>query len=243
MIDLNTAVSQIVRSDYRTADVFKKHGINYCCGGNASLREACDLKKLSATQIAIELEDAVQSISLPASVRFDEWPLDFLIDYILHVHHTHVKKTTGPLQGMIRNFAEAHKAKYPHMLRVADAFENFADVLLEHMQKEEASIFPYVRQVLSMHSRKDSFASLFVRTLAKPLEQVAEMEHRRIAAYLKELRELTGHYSYTPSVCTNHQVIYHKLKEFDADMVQHKHLENNILFPKVILMERELLHL
>jgi len=241
MIDINTNVSEIVRNDYRTADVFKKYGINYCCGGNATLKDACELKKLSLLQISSELENAVQTVQLPAAIRFDEWPVDFLIDYILNVHHSYVKKTLSPLQSLVRNFAEKHRSKYPHMLDVADAFENLADVLTEHMQKEEASIFPYLKQIFSTYSRKETYGGLFVRTLSKPLNTVIDTEHKRIAAYLKELRQLTGHYSFTPSVCTNHQVIYHKLKEFDTDMVQHKHLENNILFPKVMQMEQELL--
>jgi len=241
MIDVNSNVSDIVRKDYRTADVFKKYGINYCCGGNASLKEACELKKLNLSLVTREVENAVQTIHLPAAIRFDEWPVEFLIDYILNVHHSYVKKTLPPLQMQIQSFAEGHRSKYPYMLNVADAFDTLSDILTEHMQKEETSIFPYLKQICSTYTRKETYGGLFVRTMSKRLDHIIEVEHKRIVACLNELRDLTHRYTFTPSVCTNHQVIYHKLKEFDADLVQHKHLENNILFPKVMQMERELL--
>jgi regulator of cell morphogenesis and NO signaling len=240
-INVDQPVSAIVKTDYRTADVFKKHGINYCCGGNATLKEACDIKKLNLLQVSRELDDAVQTINLPGSIRFDEWPVEFLIDYIQHVHHSYIKKTATPLLTSLRNFAEGHKAKYPHMMDVLDAFEGLHDELTEHLEEEETRIFPYLKQICYTYNRKETYASLFVRTMSRSLHKVQETEHRRVEAYIKQLRDLTHNYTFTPSVCTNHQVIYHKLKEFDEVMVQHKHLENYILFPKVIQMEQELL--
>jgi regulator of cell morphogenesis and NO signaling len=237
--NIDRPVSEIVRSDYRTADVFKKHGINYCCGGNASLKDACDIKQIDLTQISGELNNAVQSIHLPAAIRFDEWPVAFLIDYILNVHHAYIKQTLGPLLALLKSFAEGHKGKYPYMMDVLDAFEGLHDELKENIKEQEETVFPYLRQICSTHTRRESYGNLFVRTLSKPLNKTSGQ--RRLEVYLKTIRELTNHYTFTPSVCTNHQVIYHKLREFDTDLVQHKHLENNILFPKVVQMEQELL--
>jgi regulator of cell morphogenesis and NO signaling len=80
-----------------------------------------------------------------------------------------------------------------------------------------------------------------VRTLGKPLDQKVAADHKRIFALLMQLRQVTNQYNFKDGACTNHQVIYHKLRELDNDLVQHKHLENNYLLPKVLQMERELL--
>jgi regulator of cell morphogenesis and NO signaling len=133
-----------------------------------------------------------------------------------------------------------HLKKFPHLAAVQEAFLHLAQELEEHMEKEEDSIFPYVKQIINTYNRREVYGSLFVRTMSKPLAETVEKEHGRIANLLKHLRQLTNNYSFVSDACTNYQVLYNKLKEFDADLVQHKHLENNILFPKAIEMEKSL---
>jgi regulator of cell morphogenesis and NO signaling len=101
-------------------------------------------------------------------------------------------------------------------------------------------IFPYIKQVETTFRRKEIYGNLFVRTLRKPLNAV-EKEHAQISVLLDQLKSQANGYNFPEKACTNHQVIYHKLREFHDDMIQHKHLENNILFPKAIRLEQELL--
>ncbi|HUC80472.1 MAG TPA: DUF542 domain-containing protein [Flavisolibacter sp.] len=234
-------VSQIVRNDYRTADVFKKWGINYCCGGNLPLVEACAIKNIDAESLETDLQAATKTVSIPNALKFAEWPVLFLVDYITYVHHGYVKRVLPLLSQQITSFVPGHIKKYPYLAKVEESFANLAAELLEHTQKEEESIFPYLKQVANTFDRKEVYGSLFVRTMRQPLFEVINREHNRISELLTELREQTNSYSFADSACTNHQVIYHKLKEFDADLVQHKHLENNILYPKALEMEKYLL--
>jgi regulator of cell morphogenesis and NO signaling len=111
------------------------------------------------------------------------------------------------------------------------------------MQKEQNIIFPYIKQMSSALKNKEVYGPLFVRMLKKSLQEVTIKDHNRIAALLAQLRKETAHYSFADNACTRLQVIYNQLKDFDADLVQHKHLENNILFPKAEAMEKELLQL
>jgi regulator of cell morphogenesis and NO signaling len=240
-IDPNKTVSEIVRENYRTSDVFKRHQINYCCGGNISLRAVCEARQLNLSSVLRDLEESTHIIQLPSTIEFDNWSPDFLIDYILNIHHAYIKKVSAPLLTLIINFSQGHREKYPHMLSIAETFEGLHFELEEQTGKEELRLFPYLRQIYSTHKKKESYGGLFVRTLGKTLLSHTDSEQKRLAIYLKQLRELTNDYSFLSSACTNHQVIYNKLKEFDADLVQHKHLENNILFPKVVQMELELL--
>jgi regulator of cell morphogenesis and NO signaling len=241
MIEEGLTVSQIVRNDYRTADVFKKWGINYCCGGNLPITEACTVQQIDRSVLEEELKQATQNLSLPSSTAFDEWPLPFLTDYIINVHHGYIKKVLPGLKQFINSYVPGHLKKFPHLASVQEAFHNLVAELEEHMEGEEESIFPYIKQIINTFSRQEVYGHLFVRTMSRPLAEVIEKEHGRIAFHLKQLRQLTANYSFTADACTNYQVLYSKLREFDADLVQHKHLENNILFPKAIEMEKSLL--
>ena len=236
-------VRDFVIDDYRTADVFRKWGINYCCGGNLPLEEACTVKQISLPDVKYDLSEATRNIVLSNTTAFHEWPVPFLTDYIVYVHHSYLKTALPQLRKLLASFVPGHLKKYPHLADVQHSFADLADELEEHLKEEEESIFPYVKQINSTYSQKESYGGLFVRTLRKPLGQTIEKEHGRIASLLKQLRKLTNHYSFGPDACPNYRVIYHKLKELDADLVQHKHLENNILFPKALEMEKSLLQL
>jgi regulator of cell morphogenesis and NO signaling len=234
-------VRDIVIGDYRTADVFRKWGINYCCGGNLPLADACSVQQVSQADVEKDLKQATRNVTLSNSIAFNEWPVPFLTDYILFVHHSYLKAALPALRQLMGSFVPGHLKKYPHLAEVHQTFLDLAEELEEHIREEEDSIFPYVKQINSTYSQKEKYGSLFVRTMRKPLAQTIEKEHGRIVSLLKQLRSQTGHYTFGDDACANYQVIYNKLKEFDADLVQHKHLENNILFPKALEMEKALL--
>jgi regulator of cell morphogenesis and NO signaling len=234
-------VSDIVRNDFRTAEVFNKYGIDFCCGGDIPLQQACLVHNLNIKSIETELENVANPICLPPTVKFEDWSVEFLVDYILNIHHAYIRQTIPELTIAIKAFAASHKFKYPYLPQVEEAFNDLATEMSEHMDHEEDSIFPYLKLVSTTFKRKEIYGRLFVRTLSKPLGLIIETEHKRIVSLLLQLRRCTNNYTFTDDVCPNHQVIYKKLKEFDTDLVQHKRLEDNILFPKAIGMENELL--
>lgn len=236
-------IAEIVRDDYRTADVFKKWGINFCCGGNLPLKEVCALQQLNQEAVEAELQLAIQPVHLPRATKFENWSVEFLVDYISHVHHMHLLETMPRLQEVLAKFISGHKKKYPQLEAIQDVFDLLVAEVIEHTAKEEQSLFPYVKQVGRAYREREKYGHLFVRTLSKPIQEVLEADNRRVSSLLTALRQAADDYRFPANACTNHQVIYHKLKEVDADLVQHKHLENNILYPKVIAMEKELLRL
>ena len=242
-VNPSLTVSEIVRSDYRTADVFKRYGINYCCGGNFPLQEACVQKGLNLQEVEAALQQAIASITLSNNIQYGQWKPDFLIDYIINIHHAYLYQTLPALQAVLISFIEGHKKKYPELVSVQTIFMALADSLQVHIQNEDATIFPYLKQIINTYRRKESYGSLFVKTMRKPLNEIIQKEHKQITDLLMQLRVAARSYAIPDGACTNYQVILHKLKELDNDLVQHKHLENNILFPKVMDMEKELLQL
>jgi regulator of cell morphogenesis and NO signaling len=235
---LEQTVAEIVRSNYRTAGVFKTNGINYCCGGAVLLTEACAAKGLPVEDLLTQLEKAVQTISLPANLQYNKWKLDFLMEYIINVHHAYLKETLPKLEAGLLGFVSSHQKKMPYLQDILEAFQDLSAVLQEQMQQEEEVVFPYIKQLETAHRHNESYGTLLVKTLRKPLQQT---NVNALSQGLSSLRNLTNQYRFEQNACTNHRVIYQQLQELDNDLVQHKHLENNILFPRAAETERMLL--
>jgi regulator of cell morphogenesis and NO signaling len=234
-------ISEIVRSDYRTAAVFKKHEIDFCCGAKWTLEAICHMKGIEFTNIKKELEHAARTIQLSNSIRFDSWSIDFLTDYIINVHHSYLRDKLPEIKQRLDHFAADHADKYPYINEVQEQFDNLCHEFIPHIAQEEDVLFPYIRQIAHAYDSKEPYASLLVRTLRKPIANVMEYEHDFISKTLQNIRKLTDNYNPPQRSCTSHSITYSLLRELDDDLVQHLFLENEILFPKAIAMERELL--
>ena len=240
-IDLNSSVSEIVREDYRTADVFRKYDIDFCCGGKWPLRMVCETKNLDYEVIKQELEDSVRTITIHNTLRFDEWDVDFLTDYIVNVHHQYLRKALPEARGYLVNFLDGHLKKFPYLGDLLKIFDRLRREMLPHLDQEETILFPYIRQIAHAYYSKESYAGLLVRTLRKPVENVMRHEHEIVNTILIQMRHITDNYTLPEGACVSHKVTFMKLLEIDNDLVQHMHLENDILFPRSIAMEKELL--
>lgn len=240
-INGSSFVTDIVTNDYRTAEVFRKYGIEYCCGGKWPLEMVCDTKNIDINILTKELEDATRTVQVPNSLPFNEWDMDFLADYIVHVHHHYLKKQLPEIKSTLLKFAEEHREKYLYLNELEKTFLQLYNEMIPHLQHEEEIIFPYIRQINHAFQNRESYASLLVKMMRKPIEELMNKEHEMVASSLFEMRKLTSDYTPPARACTNHKVTFSRLKELDNDLVQHMHLENNILFPRAIEMEKILL--
>lgn len=234
-------VAEIVVNDYRTADVFRRHGIEYCCGGKLPLYMACELKGENEESLLKELRRSVQDVNISNTLDFNEWPVDFLTDYIVNVHHQYLKKALPILREHVNNFAESHRKKFHYLDELQNIIIKLNSELLPHIKHEEEIIFPYIKQISHASKSGEPYAGLMVRTLRKPVEDMITQEHEMAGKSLVRMRELTGNYETPETSCVSHRVVLAKLREVDSDISQHIHLENNILFPKTIAIERQLL--
>jgi len=234
-------VSDIVNNDYRTAEVFRKYGIEYCCAGKWPLQMICESKDLDFTEIIRELENAMSTICVPNTLPVEKWSIDFLIDYIINIHHAYLKKDLPETGEQLERFATEHQKKFPELTELVRVFNNLTSEMLPHLQHEEEIIFPYIRQIAHAFDNKESYAGLLVRTLRKPVANVMQHEHESVQKTLNQIRQLTNYYTPPPHACTNHKVTYSKLHEIDNDLARHMYLENNILFPRAIEMEKKLI--
>lgn len=234
-------VTEIVTQDYRAADVFLKYGIDFCCGGKLPLEMACKARDLDAATVLKELRHALRKTSSNIIFEFDDWGLDFLADYILNIHHRYLEKALPEANEYVNRFLLGHRKKYPELAELEIIMKKMMKEIPPHMKKEEEIIFPYIKQIYHAFQHKESYASLLIRTLRKPVEEVMQGEHEAVGKQLHRMREITNNYTLPEKPCVTHRVTFSKLQELDINLVQHIHLENNILFPKAIAMEKKLL--
>ena len=239
-IDKQAFVSEIVKQDYRTAAVFRRYGIAFCCGAHFPLEIACQVNGHDPDKVLSELENAVRNIQVSGALKFNEWEPGFLSDYIVHVHHDFLRTALSSTLGLLKDFTAGHTKKYPWLPELVDLFSGLSTEMLNHIRYEEEIIFPYIRQIRHAYTAGESYAGLLVRTLSKPVESVMNQEHQFVMKALTRMRDLTGDYLVPAGACTSHKVSFLSLQEIDQNLIQHLHLENNILFPKAIQMEKEL---
>jgi regulator of cell morphogenesis and NO signaling len=234
-------VTDIVTHDYRASYVFQKYNIDYCCGGKLPLRTVCEIRGLEPEKIKRELAETMRTIQLSSSINYQHWSIDFLIDYIINVHHSYLTATLPQIIETVERFVSGHKVKYPYLSDLLDSILNLRDELIPHIEQENQVIFPYIKQIVHAYESGEPYASLLVRTLRKPIEKMVTREDQFIGRYIRNMRQVTNNFTPPGNSCITHKVAFAKLKELDQDIVQHVHLENNILFPRAIAMEQELL--
>jgi regulator of cell morphogenesis and NO signaling len=242
-INGSTTITEIVKADYRTADVFRKHGIEFCCGGRRPLEQVCEEQGVDTEKLQQELEQATKKVYLPNNLNFNDWSIEFLVDYIINIHHEYLKKSVHPAQEYLARFSDGHSKKFPYVIELAATFDNLVKEILPEIAEEEDIIFPYIRQVSHAYNSKAPYAGLLVRTLRKPVKNITQSKHQSVYMSLLRMRELSDHYTPPENACPNHKVTFQKLKEIDDDLIQHLYLENSVLFPKAVSLEKELLEM
>lgn len=242
-INGNLSVTEIVDRDYQTAAVFRKYDISYCCGGKWPLDMACEAKGLDIKKIIEELENVVRNNRISSRLNFSEWDIVFLIDYIVNVHHSFLRMTLVETQELLKDFSKEHIKKFSYLPELEKSVDLMVKRIMPSMQQEEEVIFPYIRQIAHAHKHREPYASLFIRTLRKPVEEIMFKGHKTVTSIIDSIRKLTNNYTIPEKACLSHKVVFSRLKELDNDLMQHLTLEDTILFPQVMAIEKELLNI
>ncbi len=234
MLDTAKTVREIAVEMPHATRVFEKYGIDYCCGGAKTLEQACAAANL-------RVDTVLQSLEAPAPAAANqEWsggPLGALIRHIVDTHHTYVKSETPRLEALIAKVCGVHGKNHPELPEVQKVFSGLGAELSMHMMKEENILFPYLtRMEQAIQSGHPGIRPPF-GTVENPIHMMM-MEHDSAGDALRELRRLTSDYAAPADACISYQTLYKALADFEADLHQHIHLENNILFPRAVEMEK-----
>ncbi len=238
LIQEDTKVGEVVASDFRAAQIFEKFGIDCCGGGKKSIVEAC-------AAIGIDPETVISSLrEIPENGNgkpqdFSSMKPDFLIDYIVSNHHSYVEKMLPVICMHSRKVANKHGDKHPETVAIEGLFSNVSDELSVHMQKEERMLFPYIKNLLKIEENGEEAEFPPFGSVENPVRMM-ELEHETAGRLIAEINALSSNFRLPEDACTTYKVLFNELKEFEDDLHIHIHLENNILFPKAIELEKKL---
>ena len=231
-------VRELALENLAATRVFEKLGIDYCCGGNKSLDEACRAAKLNTDQVLDALEKADQPAH--AVEENHNWQTKALGDLIAHIkntHHVYTREELARLAPLFDKVCSVHGKNHPELLQIRGVFQGLAQELTTHLMKEEMVLFPYVKRMEEAVIEKEPMVPAPFGTVQNPVSMM-EHEHDSAGNALRAMREASNGYSAPVDACVSYQTLYKALAEFEADLHQHIHLENNILFPRAVAMEK-----
>lgn len=233
----NKTIGSFVAEDFRTAAVFSKYRIDFCCKGNRTVTEVCEKQNIDADTLLENVLQVVQSEN-SGTIDFNSWPLDLLADYIEKTHHRYVEEKTNVLLPFLDKLCKVHGANHPELFKINELFIGCAGELSQHMKKEELVLFPFIKRMVKTKESDGILSQPSFGTISNPIEMMMH-EHDNEGERFREIAALTDNYTSPADACTTYRVTFAMLKEFEEDLHKHIHLENNILFPKAVLLEKE----
>ncbi|WP_293885466.1 MULTISPECIES: iron-sulfur cluster repair di-iron protein [unclassified Sphingobacterium] len=216
-------VGNIAATDIRKAQVLKQLGVDFCCGGKQTLKEAAHSIGLNEIELRRRLN---QSEELPIAgppLNFKDWDTDFLSDYIKNVHHRYVREKGPIIQELAHKVADVHAQQHPELVSLSKELDAFLDDLYHHLDKEEKQLFPAIKNEQELTSKQ-----------VDQLIQFLISEHEDSGKELQQLRKITENYTLPANACNSYTSLFSQIESFESDLLQHIHLENNILFPKLL---------
>jgi regulator of cell morphogenesis and NO signaling len=218
--------------------IFERLGIDYCCGGNKSLEEACSASKLSVNEVLDSLELAEQTAHAKKTER--NWQTEPLADLIAHItstHHMYTREEIARLRPLLDKVCSVHGNNHPELQQIRSSFQGLAQELTTHMMKEEMVLFPYIVRLEEAVIQKEPVLPPPFGTVQNPVAMMMH-EHDSAGDALRAMHQASAGYTAPADACISYQTLYKALADFERDLHQHIHLENNILFPRAINMER-----
>lgn len=231
-------LGEIATKDLRKAEIFKKYGLDFCCGGKKTVQQACAEKGIDVTKIEEELRNADKN-PVTRPLPYNDWSIDFLADYIVNTHHSYVKQSLPELRAYAAKLAKVHGGRHPELLQVQQIVEEIAKEMSDHMVKEEMVLFPFTKELVSAKNAGRALQPAHFGTVENPINMM-EHEHETVGKLLAQVRSLTNEYTLPDDACASYSLFFKMMEEFESDLFTHIHLENNILFPKALKMEKEM---
>lgn len=235
--DSQKQIGQFVADDFRTAAVFVNYGIDFCCRGQRTVEEVCDKNEIDSNELLDKLEAVVNS-KTGESIDYKSWPVDLLVDYIEKKHHRYVEEKIPVLRQFLDKLCRVHGERHPELFEINKLFTASAGELAAHMKKEELILFPFVKKMVAATLDKGEVLAPHFGTVANPIDMMMQ-EHDNEGVRFRKIAELTKNYNPPADACNTFKVTYAMLEEFEKDLHLHIHLENNILFPKAIKLEKQ----
>jgi regulator of cell morphogenesis and NO signaling len=240
-VDARQTVRELALNIPSAPRVFEQLGIDYCCGGNRSLENACGEARIPLPRVIDALEAAAVSANrrqnTPRENGWSEAPLGDLIAQITNTHHKYTREEIARLGPLFEKVTSAHGASHPELLKIHQDFGALAQELTMHMRKEEQVLFPFIERMEEAVIAGQPVLPAPFGTVNNPVAMMIH-EHDIAGNLLRSMRTLSNNYEAPDGACVSYRALYSALAEFERDLHLHIHLENNILFPRAVEMER-----
>lgn len=240
MINSETTVKNVALQLPQSTRLFEQLKIDYCCGGNQPLAEACVSAGVAVDKVMEMLAEVTESASADKStLNFQNASLAELITHILETHHVFTKSEMDRLQLLADKVLGAHGGNHPELIHLDELLTRLCADLKPHMFKEEQILFPYILAMAEAADQNRAVPFAPFGTVNNPIRMMM-LEHDTAGQILRELRTLTSDYKVPADACVSYQTLYQALENFEKDLHQHIHLENNLLFPKAVDLQNRL---
>lgn len=233
---IDKKIGKIVADNFRTAKVFTEYGIDFCCKGGVKLSDACSTRGLNLDEVVEKLQLIMQAAD---QSPYREMTLTQLIDHIVRVHHKYVEETIPALKFYLEKIERVHGDRHPELIPIREEFFAAADALTLHMKKEEFILFPYIKAMEEARDNGFPLSKPHFGTIQNPIRMMEE-EHDTEGERFRRIDALTHNYTFPTDACQTYRVAFSMLQEFEQDLHTHIHLENNLLFPKALVLYSEL---
>lgn len=230
-------VADVVTENIKAAHVFKKYGIDFCCGGGVSIKKACEKAEIDPVLVETEILN-LENIK-DRALDFNSWKLDFLTDHIINVHHGYVEESSPLLLQYSQRVNHVHGHHYTELSEIESLVKQVVQELAAHMKKEELILFPFIKKLVKAEREGTEVPPIHFGTVENPIKMM-EAEHEEAGEILRKIAKLSNNFTPPQGACNTYKAFYSKLEEFEQDLHQHVHLENNILFPKALKLEKTL---
>ena len=230
-------VREIALASPLTTRVFEEFKIDYCCGGRVPFMEACRAAGADPFTVLAKLEDLMDEAAPDAA---ENKPLGDLVGHIVDTHHEFTRREIDRLLPLAAKVENRHGENHKELSEFRAIFDELADELLQHMQKEEMVLFPFIQRLVIANSKNLPAPIPPFGTVGNPVRMMM-FEHDRAGDLLRRLRELSNDFAAPEDACPSYRGLYAGVEDLERDLHRHIHLENNVLFPKAVEIENRLI--
>lgn len=233
------SIREIVAAKPSAAAVFERFEIDFCSQADAQLERVCAELKLSVDQVLEKLADAESQANGAIAPDLESYSLTRLIRHIVRTHHQTVRQELPRFAELAQRIASKHSEKAPEYKPVARLIEQLRNEMFDHLEKEEQMLFPYIVGLEEAAQGSLPSPHACFRSVAQPVSVMVQ-EHDSAEAIVVQIRQLTHGFQAPGWACPRNTAFHAGLANFDKDLQQHVHLENDLLFPRAVALEAEL---
>jgi len=235
-INASNTVGEVAQQLPSSIRVFHDLGIDYCCGGNKSIAQACRNAGISLEILIGRLGELNEAAPDPDFAPWREAPLEELTRHIVDTHHAYVRREIPCLNALLEKVDSRHGPIHPDLTRMKLAFGFVAEDMLDHMSKEEQILFPYINGLERAGNEGALSPPSCFGSVSRPVDCMMR-DHEKAGKQMQQIRDLSSNYTLPEGACLSYRALYAGLREFEQDLHRHVYLENSILFPRAIALE------